>query len=51
MTVEELVMRLRNECQTGNKEWDHDGADQLLIEFIGSPEVKDFYKKAGFWYA
>jgi len=50
MTIEELINKLE-QCNTGDKEKDHSDADDLLLEFIDSDDVKEAYDEIEKWYA
>lgn len=53
MTIEELRLKLLaiEDHSRGDNERDHIYADDLLLEFIGDPEITKFYRQSGFWYA
>lgn len=51
MTKDELIKRLEEECNTGDKECDHSRADGLLLEFIDDPKVSEAFENIDKWYA
>lgn len=51
MTKEELIKKLKEECNTGDLERDHQVADRLLLDFIDEPFVTDAFYNIDKWYS
>jgi hypothetical protein len=51
MTKQELLERLRQIPTSGDKEVNHSDADDLIIEYIGDPEIRAEYDRIEKWYA
>ena len=51
MTKEELIKKLKEECNTDDPEMDHIKADRLLLEFIDDELVTEAFKNIEMWYA
>jgi hypothetical protein len=53
MTKEELLEKLEQcaELDKRDPEAAHSDADELLIDYIDDPEIKEAYESFGKWYA
>lgn len=51
MTKEELIAKLNEEIGNGDQEAAHVRADDLLIEYINDPDIKEAYAAVPKWYA
>lgn len=53
VTIDELKQKLRGIAARGglDPEPDHSEADDLLLEFINDPEVKEIYDSIDKWYS
>lgn len=51
MTIETLIKELKALADSRDTEVAHYRADELLIEFINNPEVKETFDNIKKWYA
>lgn len=51
MTTKDLVEKLDALSEGNDPEWDHEQADQLLLDFIDDPEVTNAFYSIRKWYA
>jgi hypothetical protein len=51
ITREKLISRLKELGEESTSEEGHGEADDLLIEYINDPEIKEAYENIGKWYA
>lgn len=51
MTIETLIKELKALADSKDPERAHGTADDLLIEFINNPEVKEAFDNIEKWYA
>jgi len=51
MTKEELIIKLKILAERGLPEEDHLDADELLLEYIGDPEIQIAFDNILKWYS
>lgn len=50
-TLPDIKKRIKAMPDTGDKEETHMEADELLLDYIGDPELTKIFKSKQFWYS